>query len=41
MNVGILLVTHGDIGAILLQSATDILGICNVVGSTIARDAEL
>ncbi|MCO6411518.1 MAG: PTS fructose transporter subunit IIA [Thiogranum sp.] len=28
MSVGILLVTHGNIGAVLLQSANDILGVC-------------
>ncbi|HHJ14929.1 MAG TPA: PTS fructose transporter subunit IIA [Gammaproteobacteria bacterium] len=28
MTVGILLVTHGNIGAVLLQTATDVLGVC-------------
>jgi PTS system ascorbate-specific IIA component len=28
VSVGILLVTHGNIGAVLLQSARDILGVC-------------
>ncbi len=26
MKVGILLITHGNIGAVLLQSATEVLG---------------
>ena len=28
MNVGILLVTHGDIGSALLQTAIEVLGVC-------------
>ena len=28
MNVGILLITHGNVGAVLLQSATYVLGVC-------------
>jgi len=28
VNVGILLITHGDIGSVLLKSANDVLGIC-------------
>ncbi len=28
MTVGVLLITHGDIGAVLLQSALDILPLC-------------
>lgn len=28
MTVGVLLITHGDIGAVLLQSALDILSVC-------------
>ena len=36
MNVGILLITHDDIGAILLQSATDILGICTASTRTLS-----
>jgi PTS system ascorbate-specific IIA component len=28
MKVGILLITHGDIGSALLQTAVDVLGVC-------------
>jgi len=28
VNVGVLLITHGDIGSVLLKSANDVLGIC-------------
>jgi len=28
MNVGILLVTHGDIGSVLLHNAIEVLGVC-------------
>ena len=33
MSVGILLVTHGNIGAVLLQSASDILGVCPLLAA--------
>ena len=36
MNVGILLITHGNIGAVLLQSATDVLGVCPLSTTTIS-----
>jgi len=36
VNVGILLITHGDIGAVLLQSATDVLGVCPLSTTTIS-----
>ena len=28
MNVGVLLITHGDIGNVLLQTAIDVLSVC-------------
>lgn len=28
MNVGVLLITHGDIGSVLLQTAIDVLSVC-------------
>ena len=36
MNVGILLITHGNIGAVLLQSATEVLGVCPLSTTTIS-----
>ncbi len=36
MNVGIMLLTHGNIGAVLLQSATDVLGVCPLSTTTIS-----
>ncbi|GMQ89209.1 MAG: hypothetical protein BMS9Abin09_0672 [Gammaproteobacteria bacterium] len=39
MNVGILLITHGNIGAALLQSATDVLGVCPLSTTTISAAA--
>ena len=36
MNVGILLITHGNIGAVLLQSATDVLDVCPLSTTTIS-----
>ncbi|HHH43009.1 MAG TPA: PTS fructose transporter subunit IIA [Gammaproteobacteria bacterium] len=36
MNVGILIITHGNIGAVLLQSATDVLGVCPLSTTTIS-----
>jgi len=36
VNVGILLITHGDIGTVLLQSATDVLGVCPLSTTTIS-----
>ncbi len=35
MNVGILLITHGEIGATLLQASTDVLGICPLTAKAI------
>ncbi len=40
MNVGILLITHDGIGAVLLQSATDILGICTVSTKTLSAPSD-
>jgi len=36
VNVGILLVTHDNIGAALLRTAVDVLGICPLLTSTLA-----
>ena len=36
MNVGILLVTHDNIGAVLLRTAVDVLGICPLSTGTLA-----
>jgi len=36
VNVGILLITHGNIGAVLLQSATEVLGVCPLSTTTIS-----
>ena len=36
MNAGILLLTHGNLGAVLLQSATDVLGVCPLRARTLA-----
>lgn len=38
MNVGLLLITHGLIGAALLQSARDILGVCPLPASHLSVD---
>lgn len=36
MNVGILLITHGNVGAVLLQSATEVLGVCPLSTTTLS-----
>ncbi len=36
MNVGILLITHGNIGAVLLQTAIHVLGMCPLRTKTIS-----
>jgi len=36
VKVGILLITHGSIGAVLLQSATEVLGVCPLSTTTIS-----
>jgi PTS system ascorbate-specific IIA component len=36
VKVGILLITHGNIGDVLLQSATDVLGVCPMSTTTIS-----
>ena len=36
MKVGILLITHGNIGAVLLQSATEVLGVCPLSTTTLS-----
>jgi len=35
VNVGVLLITHGSIGEVLLQSAVDVLGVCPVPALTL------
>lgn len=39
MNVGILLVTHGQVGSALLDAAIDILGVCPLSASALAAPA--
>jgi len=40
VNVGILLITHGNIGAVLLQSAIEVLGVCPLQTSTLSAPAD-
>ncbi|MEA3242402.1 MAG: PTS mannose transporter subunit IIA [Pseudomonadota bacterium] len=40
MNVGILLITHDNIGAVLLRTAIDVLGICPLPTSTLATPSD-
>ncbi len=40
MNVGVLLITHGNIGAALLKSATNVLGVCPLSTTTISAAPE-
>jgi len=35
VNVGILIITHSQIGKVLMQSATDVLGVCPLAVTTI------
>ncbi len=39
MNVGILLITHGNVGAVLLQSAIEVLGVCPLQTATLSAPA--
>jgi len=39
VNVGILLITHGNIGAVLLQTAVEVLGICPLQTTAISAPA--
>lgn len=39
MSVGILLVTHGELGATLLQAAIDVLGVCPLSTCAVAAPA--
>ncbi len=36
MNVGILMITHGNVGAVLLQAATHVLGVCPLTTQTLS-----
>ncbi len=36
MNVGILMITHGNIGAVILQAATHVLGVCPLATQTLS-----
>lgn len=36
MNVGLLIITHGETGATLLRTAVDILGVCPLPAQTMA-----
>ena len=36
MNVGVLIITHGNIGEVLLQSAVDVLGVCPLLTMTLS-----
>lgn len=40
MNVGILLITHGEVGAAVLQAAVDVLGICPLSTCTLAAPVD-
>lgn len=40
MNVGILLITHGNIGAVLLQNAIEVLGVCPLQTTTLSAPAD-
>ncbi len=40
MNVGILLITHGNIGAVLLQTATEVLGVCPLQTSALSAPTD-
>jgi PTS system ascorbate-specific IIA component len=40
LNVGILLVTHGEVGSALLDAAIDILGICPLSSSALSAPAD-
>ena len=36
MNAGILIITHGNVGAVLLQAATHVLGVCPLTVQTLS-----
>lgn len=40
MNVGILLVTHGNIGAVLMQTAIEVLGVCPLQTTTLSAPTD-
>jgi PTS system ascorbate-specific IIA component len=40
VNVGILIITHGNIGAVLLQTAIDVLGVCPLQTSTLSAPTD-
>jgi len=40
VNVGILLITHGNIGAVLLQNAIEVLGVCPLQTTTLSAPAD-
>jgi len=40
VNVGILLITHDNIGAVLLRTAIEVLGICPLSTSTLAAPSD-
>ena len=40
MNVGLLLITHDNIGAVLLRTAIDVLGICPLSTNTLATPSD-
>ncbi len=40
MNVGILIITHGNIGAVVLQTAIDVLGVCPLQTSTLSAPTD-
>lgn len=40
MNVGILVITHGNIGAVLLQTAVDVLSVCPLQISTLSAPTD-
>lgn len=40
MKVGILLITHGNVGAVLLQSAIEVLGVCPLQTTTLSAPVD-
>lgn len=40
MNVGILIITHGNIGAVLLQTAIEVLGVCPLQTTTLSAPTD-
>jgi mannose PTS system EIIA component len=39
VNVGVLLITHGDVGSVLLHTAIDVLGVCPLSTCALAAPA--